>query len=178
MIEDADAELRPLVVVDTTAIWGDWALSGRNWSTILRLAEEGLIRLVVSEVVVTEAVRKWLEKAEALYASAIESGEKRRRHFRGLRNGEPDLPPRAADPEQVGKAEYRSHLLERLKCAEVLPIPEISHHQILRRDMERRRPIPGKWKGLSRHSHLGDHSPGDRGLRRSCPLRHSRRGLC
>lgn len=92
-------EQHPTVIVDTNALWGDHFLTSKPWTQLRRLAEEGLIRLVVPRVVIMEATRQWSEGAAESLQHFRDARHKVDKHFRGLesvakwslKQGDPDL---------------------------------------------------------------------------------------
>lgn len=143
------AKQAPIVIVDTNAIWGTYFLDSKPWTQLRRLAEERLIRLVVPHVVVMEATRQWSDQAKDALEDLRDARQNVKKHFRGL-DPLADWSPRRNDPDpEVEAGEYEERLTTILAeaNAEIAPIPEISHEDLLNRDFAGRKPFAPTGKG-------------------------------
>jgi len=137
----------PVVAVDTTEFFTDLTLSKRAWSQMRVWALKGHAKLWVPEVVIQEAVRhyrghladhlrKLSDADDALYELAWD------------RDSQSSVERR---PDEVSDLQsgYEKWLRERLGRvgAVILPLPQISHTEILGRMLREERPFRAKGDG-------------------------------
>ncbi len=122
-------------------MWNQWQLTGRAWDKLRDLVDEGQISLFVPEVVVQEVVRgrkhdanDLVEKLHALNLHRVE---------RLLSLSLPTKRDRLLAHVQSLVVNYETELRNRLNelGAEVIPVPSVSHLQVLNRAMEGRQPF-------------------------------------
>ncbi len=130
-------------MVDTTEVVRDFGLRRAGWDELLDLASAGLVRVVVPEVVIMEAVR---QHAKRVTTAKNESIKKVAEGLRDLKQlvAVPDLDFAAIRQEVASAAEsYERTLRARLARAdvEVKPLPRIAHERLLGWDMSGRQPF-------------------------------------
>jgi UDP-N-acetylglucosamine transferase subunit ALG13 len=133
------------VVVDTTELVRVPLLDAAGWKELLSRCRRGHVQVLVPEVVVREASRQYGNRVRGDLAQAQKPVSKLR--DLGFENT-PDLQSTASQADALA-ASYRSQIEGRLQNvgALVLPIPGVSHSDILDRDSEVRKPFRQSGKG-------------------------------
>jgi PIN domain len=136
----------PFVVVDTTAIRADMRLAGASWDQTFALARRGALQLHIPKVVMLEAVRHYARETAAVEKEV-------RKAWAKLARFEVDLDPKFQE-DLVQKltqeaAEYEKVLNAKLAVAQVsiLPFPQVSHDDLVERDLSGRKPFSPTGKG-------------------------------
>jgi hypothetical protein len=123
------------VIVDTTALWGDWELEGGPARLVLERAFKERLEFYVPEVVVKEMVghvRRELNEALDTQRRAAHTIEK-------LTRAQPAAVEVDAD---AAMAEYERRLRAKLRHrASVVPVPVIEHAEVIERATQRRKPF-------------------------------------
>jgi len=129
------------VVLDANAMWNQWSLTGKAWEKLRAMVEQQRIALYVPEVVVQEVVRGRQHDANDL---VHELAKIKLPRIEGLlRLGLPTDRKELTNHVQRLVADYDAGLRTRLGelRAAIVPIPQVSHQEVLTRAMERRRPF-------------------------------------
>lgn len=133
------------VIVDTTELYRTPLLDAAGWKELLARSRRGEVRLCVPEVVLREASRHYRERI----GGDLMQAQKALAKLRDLGFAEtPDL--QATEPQVTSLAEAYRPQLERLlsqASAYVLPLPSVSHEELLDRDLEIRKPFRQSGKG-------------------------------
>jgi hypothetical protein len=129
--------------LDTNAIREDFRFRRNPWRLFLREGRLGHLKILVPEIVVDEAVNLYREDA----ANALRSATKARRSLLGLGADQTGVPPVELDVEALTDA-YAARLREALESAKAdfLPYPRVSHEDVVRRALDRRRPFDSEGK--------------------------------
>lgn len=129
------------VVLDANAMWHHWWLSGASWEDLRRLVDQQRIALYVPEVVVQEVVRGRRHDANDLVRELTQVNLPRIERL--LRLGLPTNRNALTSHVQKLVADYDTELRTRLSelRAVIMPIPEVSHQEVLDRALQRRRPF-------------------------------------
>jgi predicted nucleic acid-binding protein len=118
--------------LDTNVFVADWMLESAAGKAVISEAESGDIRLLIPELVLREARRKYQEA----FRSALNELRKAGANLQRLPVGGPELPADSSliDSDQVAD-QYLKALRERLASAgaEFLPIPSAPHEEVLAR---------------------------------------------
>lgn len=132
------------VVVDSNAIWNRWWLDDKSWEALKNLGEQGRIALHVPEVVVQEVVRGRRHDANELVSELAKLRLPRIERLLqlGLPTDRRDLTAQVQERVRHYDTELRSRLGE--LGAVIVPIPGVSHRDVLTRALEGRRPFDGK----------------------------------
>lgn len=129
-------------VLDTNILVADPHLQGEGFQTLLKSRSALSLRLYIPKVVLQEVVAKYRDNLE-------EECGKLRRQTDAVRKWLPHLVdvqlPSVADATK----DYEAWLLKRLKqlSAKLLPLPDVSHEQVIRRNLERKKPFNDKGAG-------------------------------
>jgi hypothetical protein len=146
------SDSRIVILVDTTATYGDVMLSRSSWMKLLSLCAKGTVRLAIPSVVLRETARHW----EARASEAVEEASKRhsglhksRRAFEYLGLGQIS-PPAALPSVHVDVPAFYDRLVVKLRSLEVeiLPLPKVGIAELLERDLARRKPFADSGKGF------------------------------
>lgn len=129
------------VVIDANAMWNQWLLSGKSWDDLHCLVEQDRIALYVPEVVVQEVVRGRRTDANDLVLDLVKIKLSRIEGLRQLGLATDRKALRKQVQDRV--ANYDSYLRRRLGelGAVIVPIPSVSHQEILTRALQGRRPF-------------------------------------
>jgi PIN domain len=132
------------VVLDANAMWHQWWLTGTSWDDLRSLVEQQRIALYVPEVVVQEVVRGRRHDANDLVRELTQVNLSRIERL--LKLGLPTDRKILTGQVQKLVSDYDTELRARLGQlrAVIIPIPAVSHQEILTRAMERRRPFTGE----------------------------------
>ncbi len=134
-----------IVCVDTTEFHSSPLLDGSGWPQMLARSRQGAIGLVVSEVSIREAGRQFRRKA----AKAERDLGSEAATLRGLGiSVEYDAEALDSGVERAGQG-YEERLRQRLTehGATILPLPDVSHDDLLERDLATRKPFNESGKG-------------------------------
>jgi hypothetical protein len=135
------------VVVDTTAVFSDVMLSGTNWLKLLRLCADGEVSLAIPEIVLLEGARHRQRQVDKSVAD-LRLAAKATKRLRELGVQADDV-VLGEEPDPGTSDEFIETLRERLEPigAKILPIPPTSHEQLVRRDLDQRKPFSESGKG-------------------------------
>jgi hypothetical protein len=144
----------PVVVVDTTEFQPDPTLSRSSWWQTRLGAQKGRIQLWVPEVVIQEAVRHYSAQLDLhLQKLADEEEALSKLSFGGDHDSDiGDFRFYTADHRckvAALKAGYEQRLRKRLSQARatILPLPRMSHQEMLRRALLEQKPFRSKGEG-------------------------------
>lgn len=143
------------VVLDSSVIAErDWHLASAAAQALLAASERAQLQLVVPEVVVREVSTKLREREQETLRKVNDARAALRR-LQAARSydarGADDYPPVGEDLER----DFRKRL-EKAK-ARIAAFPDVSHEDLVKRALERRRPFDKNWpKGLSRRFDLAN----------------------
>jgi len=131
-----------LVILDSTALIGDFHLSTAASKGLLEGARSGIIRLAVPELVLLEVTNKWRERVRQVAGAADAVGKDAQRL--GLK-GVKIVGPIVADVV----AEYEQELRRKLAAANasILPMPDVPHEALVRKAIERKAPFAERGTG-------------------------------
>jgi predicted nucleic acid-binding protein len=132
------------VLLDTNVLCGDWRLDHSATRLLLLEAENNRLQLLVPELVIREAVRRFGEDVNRLRGTITKSVKDLRRY------GYDEAIARSLyDSIEEGVHRYEMRLRESLRNAraEVLDFPDIPHERISNRVIERRKPIKANGSG-------------------------------
>lgn len=143
---------RITVVADTTTTFVDVMLSRTEWMQVLSLCSKGTIDVALPEIVLLETARHWEGVAGPAAAKASELVNKVNRAVTPLRDigiGVAYEPVPELDPPMVDRSQYTARMRERMSTIGVttLPLPDVSHSEVLARDLARRKPFAVSGKG-------------------------------
>lgn len=130
------------LIVDTTAVYGDWHLEKGPAAVLLERAREGELELIFPEVVIEEMVghvRRDLDEA---------LDQHRRAAHRVARLTREDVPRAEVDVAQA-VAEYEQTLRAMLADAgaTIAPIPDADHGELVKRAVARTKPFSAEGSG-------------------------------
>ncbi|MDT0181454.1 PIN domain-containing protein [Microbacterium sp. ARD31] len=127
-----------LILLDTTAFSQDSMMRTAAWDSLASAAKSGLIKIAISEVTILELGRQVLEKAEKLREAISSNLEYLESH--GVALVEPEE-PRTQDFEPALRARLAT------RHVHVLPLPSVSHADLVSRDIATRPPFNRSGKG-------------------------------
>ena len=134
-----------IICVDTTEVFKSPRLNSAGWPELLARSRSGSATIVVSEVVVREATRQFPDHVGRALKEANAA-------LAGLENL--DLGPAPTlealqERSQQAILEYESWLRKKLLDNEVmiLPLPQVTHDDVLRRDLTTKKPFAKAGKG-------------------------------
>jgi predicted nucleic acid-binding protein len=136
----------PLIVVDTTTLFPDLLAKKASWERLLALSSRGAIGLCVPEVVVLEAARHFdreLRKAAKQLTEGLSN-------LRALDFEDTvSAPTEYAERVQSLAAKYEEYLRKRISDVggEIRPLPQITHEELVRRDLAEAKPFKAGGKG-------------------------------
>ncbi|MGW3176040.1 PIN domain-containing protein [Streptomyces sp. NPDC001153] len=135
---------KPTVVVDTSCFYSDLSLENEAWKTLLLQSSQGKIALWVPEIVIRETIRHYSRSLD----ESIRSMRTGLAPLRALRL-DVDLLPAHKDLESSvrEKAEgFEGRLRAKLGASKVriLPLPEVSHEELINRALLERKPFRNK----------------------------------
>lgn len=135
----------PVVILDTTSLYGRVGLSSANVSLLLSLAKRGEITLAVPDVVVHELSRQWAERVQAACAGIDESVEKLNEDLRQVGRA-----PLVVSPTALERDVFYDHAVSILKRsnASIPPLPDVPLADIMQRDLDVRKPFERSGKGF------------------------------
>jgi len=133
-----------IVLIDTTVFGADALCGGDAWQTLVLAAPIWGVRIVVTEVVVEEAVGNYEREVKAA-RTGLKGWADKRLGALGLWEALSSADNVLAD----GTAHYAERLRDRLGAAnvQVLPIADIPHIELVKRASARRRPCNDKGDG-------------------------------
>lgn len=142
------------IFVDTTTTKTDVLLEKASWTQLLSLVARFEVHVVISEVVVRETVRhRDRQAAEAWGAFEAAAGKllQRLKHLEAL-GAEVSWSPRptslpTADLKTGDRSEWRWRQRLTDLGVEILPLPSVSHDDVLSRDLQVRKPFQSNGKG-------------------------------
>ena len=129
-----------LVCLDTNSFHENWYATGESFTLLGDLISKKKCKVYVSEVAVLEHVRHYAEKSASV-ASALKNAANT---YEKLLEGKVTLPTELPSTEQFEKR-FRKCIKE--LGIEVLPIPGMSHVDIVKRDLKRKKPFDPDGKG-------------------------------
>lgn len=132
------------VILDTNALLGHVRFSGPTFMAFEDILRQGRHTLCLSEVVLAELRNKFCERL----SEALREIEKSNRNLESLVDER--LPSPAEEEykrEQIAKYDLRLDDLVARTCAVVHPYPDVSHKEIVDRDLARRRPFNKDGRG-------------------------------
>lgn len=145
MTEEANENIRPVVVVDTTATQQQPLLDTTHWTNLLTLASKGELLLYVPEVVLRETARhaqsQWANATKAV--RQVQAGLK---FFEALDLVLPTFGAYSAD----GVDRFRNLLRNKLESvgAQVAPLPGVGLDELVERDLAQTKPFDKNGKGF------------------------------
>jgi hypothetical protein len=134
-----------LALIDTTEFTKSPLLRPNGWPDLLKRSRSGQVRVVVSEVTLSESARQFEEALAKETAGLARAASKVERQY-GL--SVPDL--QHLEPDAAGAAEsYLDRVRRDLEDnnVEILPIRATPHERLIERDLGRRRPFDGNGRG-------------------------------
>jgi hypothetical protein len=140
-----------VVVVDTTTTKTDPTISSVRWIQLLSLSALGRVRLIVPEVVVRETLRHREREAAVVAAGVAAQRDKLARTLKKASELEMAVDMRApaaatADPRTADASQRLRQKLAEVD-AEIAPLPEVSHEELLDRDLAEGKPFTSTGKG-------------------------------
>jgi len=131
------------IVVDTNIICQDYNLNGNGFRLLLDSLETIPAKLYVPEIVVDEAVNLYREDLEQLLQSLEGSAAK----INAL-TGRQSMHFEKPNPKNEANS-YRRQLMSRIDSVNgvMIPYPEISHKQVVERDLARKKPFKRNGSG-------------------------------
>ncbi|CAO1651175.1 hypothetical protein NYA9BBAC_01234 [Salinibacterium sp. NYA9b] len=137
--------MKPIIVLDTNAVFGPNALTRADSKEVLALSRAGHVRLVIPSVVLHELSRQWAKRFT----------EKRTKLLNALEGfnsilGEVGDAPIVHDPPVMDRSEFYGvweKAIQDMK-AEVLAFPNIPIADVLFRDLDFRKPFSESGKGF------------------------------
>ncbi|WP_410646524.1 PIN domain-containing protein [Amycolatopsis sp. cmx-4-54] len=134
------------VVIDSNAIWNDWALDRSAWGTLQLFVEHGLLRVCVPEVVVQEVARGYKRETNDLVVGLNTLKLWKLNKLLDLnvpstiKEFKASVEPRIDAYERV----LRARLGERQVT--IVPVPQVDQQTLLTRALENRKPFDGEGK--------------------------------
>lgn len=145
--------VKPLVVLDTNALFDDPYVSGGQSARLLALARRSKIALAIPEVVLLELQRQQRRTVVGRIDQLQKAEPKILESLRILQLDPSDYPLSLPDfsalnADTILEAGYR-RLRERLiaNSVEILPVPTVPHADVLARDLSSRLPFDSSGKG-------------------------------
>lgn len=137
----------PVVVTDTTEFHSDLLLSKSAWLQVRSWALKGHFELWVPEVVIREAVRHYSTQAEQ-HLTKLGDAYDALSKLSFSNDGSPGIQEHRAKVAAL-TVDYEQWLRKRLGRVgvKILPLPQISHDEILRRALREQRPFRVKGDG-------------------------------
>jgi hypothetical protein len=136
------SDLTPVVVVDTTEFFSDLMLSKPPWQQVLARSASGYLRLWIPEVVILEAARHHQRNA-GQQLSAMRKAMRSLQHLSGSAVRElPEIHKFLGTTEQVVNG-YVQRLRSQLEDVNtrILPMPQVSHQDLVTRALAERKPF-------------------------------------
>lgn len=135
---------RPTVVVDTSCFYSDLSLENEAWKTLLLQSSKGQIALWVPEIVIREAIRHYSRSLDESIRS-MRTGLAPLRALRldvGLLPAHKDLESSVREKAEGFEGRLRAKLSA--AKARILPLPEVSHEELINRALLERKPFRNK----------------------------------
>jgi hypothetical protein len=130
--------IRTLIFFDTNVFSTDSSLSSPSWDSLADAAQSGLVEMAVSDITVAEITRQVGEKAEKFQTVFAAAQTALKAH--GVR---------AELEGPIVTASYDANVRSRLKTrqVDVIPLPSASHAEVVKRDIDVRKPFDRSGKG-------------------------------
>jgi PIN domain len=141
------ASLRPpLVVIDTTVVRADMRLASAAWNQALALSRRGALQLHIPRVVLLEAVRHY-ERQTASAEKEVRTAWSTLARF-GV-DLDSEYQAEALKKLAEAAADYETMVATKLGAvnAGILPLPQVSHEELVARDLSSRKPFSTTGKG-------------------------------
>ena len=145
--------LRPLIVLDSNALFDDPTLSRSSSARLLTLARRAKIDLVVPEVVLLELQRQHRKTVLGRIDHLVKVDAKIEQSLRILGLDLFDYYYELPDFNQLDDTRLLGAIFTRVRerllnaGVEILPVPEVSHHELLTRDLNATLPFASNGKG-------------------------------
>ncbi|WP_157180218.1 MULTISPECIES: PIN domain-containing protein [unclassified Rhodococcus (in: high G+C Gram-positive bacteria)] len=128
------------VVLDTNILLQDKNLTSAKFETILAASESSHVQLVVPQIILDEYVNKFRESLPKAYQDYVKALRSYRSHLPAPH--QPDLTYANPDFDDLTKTHKDSFVDRLLRAnARVIPYPQVTHEDVTRRALARRRPF-------------------------------------